>query len=45
VPPKRSLLRIVVSATHTREHLDRTLSVLEACSKKVLKGRLAASKH
>ncbi|HBE87864.1 MAG TPA: 8-amino-7-oxononanoate synthase [Elusimicrobia bacterium] len=44
VPPKRSLLRIVVSATHTREQLDRALNILEDCSKKVLNGRHAAAK-
>ncbi|MDT8285803.1 MAG: aminotransferase class I/II-fold pyridoxal phosphate-dependent enzyme [Elusimicrobiales bacterium] len=44
VPPKRSLLRIVVSATHTREQLDRALNILEDCSKKVLNGRPAAAR-
>lgn len=44
VPPKRSLLRVVVSATHTREQLDRALNILEDCSKKVLNGRQAAAK-
>jgi len=44
VPPKRSLLRVVVSATHTREHLDRALNILEDCARKVLNGRHAAAK-
>ncbi len=44
VPPKRSLLRVVVSATHTREQLDRALGILEDCAKKVLNGRPAAAK-
>jgi 8-amino-7-oxononanoate synthase len=44
VPPKRSLLRVVVSATHTREQLDRALNILEDCAKKVLNGRPAAAK-
>jgi 8-amino-7-oxononanoate synthase len=44
VPPKRSLLRVVVSATHTREQLDRALNILEDCARKVLNGRPAAAK-
>ncbi|MBP7795788.1 MAG: pyridoxal phosphate-dependent aminotransferase family protein [Elusimicrobiales bacterium] len=31
VPPKRTLLRVVVTATHTREQLDRALEVFEKC--------------
>ncbi len=37
VPPKRSLLRVVVTATHTREQLDRALDIFETCVKKVLR--------
>lgn len=37
VPPKRSLLRVVVTATHTREQLDRALDIFETCARKVLK--------
>ncbi|KAF0125324.1 MAG: 8-amino-7-oxononanoate synthase [Elusimicrobia bacterium] len=44
VPPRRSLLRVVVSATHTREQLDRALNILEDCARKVLNGRPAAAK-
>ncbi len=42
VPPKRSLLRVVVTATHTREQLDRALDIFETCVKKVLKKKPAA---
>ncbi len=41
VPPKRSLLRVVATATHTREQLDRALNIFEACAKKVLKKKPA----
>jgi len=37
VPPKRSLIRIAVTATHTRAHLDRALNIFEDCTKKVLR--------
>ncbi|MFA6435342.1 MAG: pyridoxal phosphate-dependent aminotransferase family protein [Elusimicrobiales bacterium] len=37
VPPKRSLLRVVVTATHTREHLDRALNIFEASYAKIIK--------
>ncbi len=37
VPPKRSLLRVVVTATHTKEQLDRALDIFETCFKKVMK--------
>ena len=37
VPPKRSLIRVAVTATHTRAHLDRALNIFEDCTKKVLK--------
>jgi 8-amino-7-oxononanoate synthase len=37
VPPKRSLLRVVVTATHTKEQLDRALDIFETCVRKVLK--------
>ncbi len=42
VPPKRSLLRVVATATHTREQLDRALNIFEGCIKKVLKKKPAA---
>lgn len=42
VPPKRSLLRVVVTATHTREQLDRALNIFETCVKKVLRKKSAA---
>ena len=42
VPPKRSLLRVVVTATHTREQLDRALDIFETCVKKVLKKKPSA---
>jgi len=44
VPPKRSLLRVVVTATHTREQLDRALNIFETCVKKVLKKKPALVK-
>jgi 7-keto-8-aminopelargonate synthetase-like enzyme len=37
VPPKRALLRVVVTATHTRAHLDRALDIFETCYKQVMK--------
>ncbi|HAH32726.1 MAG TPA: 8-amino-7-oxononanoate synthase [Elusimicrobia bacterium] len=37
VPPKRSLIRVAVTATHTRAQLDRALNIFEDCAKKVLK--------
>ena len=37
VPLKRSLIRVAVTATHTRAHLDRALNIFEDCTKKVLK--------
>ncbi|OGR43674.1 MAG: 8-amino-7-oxononanoate synthase [Elusimicrobia bacterium GWA2_61_42] len=42
VPPKRSMLRVVATATHTREQLDRALDIFETCVKKVLKRKSAA---
>ncbi len=42
VPPRSSLLRVVVTATHTREQLDRALDIFEGCVRKVLKKRPAA---
>ena len=36
VPPNRALLRIVATATHTKEHLDRALNIFELGVKKVL---------
>lgn len=41
VPPKRALIRIVATATHTREQLDRALDIFETCVKKVLKKKPA----
>lgn len=41
VPPKRSLIRVVATATHTREQLDRALDIFESCVKKVLKNKPA----
>jgi len=41
VPPKRALIRIVATATHTREQLDRALDIFETCVKKVLKKKTA----
>lgn len=43
VPPKRALLRVVATATHTREQLDRALDIFETCFKKVIKKRAAAA--
>ncbi|MDO8806012.1 MAG: aminotransferase class I/II-fold pyridoxal phosphate-dependent enzyme [Elusimicrobiota bacterium] len=37
VPPKRALIRIVATATHTREQLDRALDIFETCVKKLFK--------
>jgi len=42
VPPKRSLIRVVATATHTRAQLDRALDIFETCVKKVLKKKTAA---
>ena len=42
VLPKRSLIRVVVTATHTREQLDRALNIFERCVNKVLKKKPAA---
>jgi len=39
VPPKRSLIRVVVTATHTRAQLDKALDIFETCAKKTLKKR------
>jgi len=36
VPPKRTLLRVVVTATHTKEHLERALNIFEKCYKTVM---------
>ncbi len=36
VPPNKTLLRVVVTATHTKEHLDRALNIFEMCYKKVM---------
>ena len=43
VPPKRALLRVVATATHTREQLDRALNIFETCVKKVLGKKHAAA--
>ncbi|MBI4655888.1 MAG: pyridoxal phosphate-dependent aminotransferase family protein [Elusimicrobia bacterium] len=42
VPPNRALIRIAVMATHTREQLDKALSIFEDCAKKVIKKRALA---
>ncbi|HAT71536.1 MAG TPA: 8-amino-7-oxononanoate synthase [Elusimicrobia bacterium] len=42
VPPRRSLIRIVATATHSRAQLDRALDIFETCVKKVLKKKPAA---
>lgn len=36
VPPKRTLLRVVVTATHTREQLDRAIEIFEKCYRAVM---------
>jgi len=43
VPPKRTLIRVVVTATHTKEQLDRALNIFEHCYKSVIKGRTKTS--
>ena len=43
VPPKRTLIRVVVTATHTKEQLDRALNIFEHCYKAVIKGRTRTS--
>ncbi|MBU2575005.1 MAG: pyridoxal phosphate-dependent aminotransferase family protein [Elusimicrobia bacterium] len=42
VPPKRSLIRIAVMATHTRAQLDKALDIFEACAKGTLKKKYSA---
>ncbi|MCK5106801.1 MAG: aminotransferase class I/II-fold pyridoxal phosphate-dependent enzyme, partial [Elusimicrobiales bacterium] len=37
VPPTRALIRIAVTATHTREHLDKALNIFEECFKEIIK--------
>jgi len=37
-----ALLRVVATATHTREQLDRALDIFETCIKKVLKKKTSA---
>ncbi|PIS47191.1 MAG: 8-amino-7-oxononanoate synthase [Elusimicrobia bacterium CG08_land_8_20_14_0_20_51_18] len=39
VPPKRTLMRVVVTASHNKEHLDRALDVFENYYKKIVKKR------
>ena len=41
VPPKRALIRVVATATHTRAQLDRALDIFETCVKKILKKKSA----
>ena len=36
------MLRVVATATHTREQLDRALNIFETCIKKVLKKKTSA---
>ncbi|MCX7905347.1 MAG: pyridoxal phosphate-dependent aminotransferase family protein [Elusimicrobiales bacterium] len=38
VPPKHTLIRVVVTAAHTKEHLDRALDIFENCYKAVMHG-------
>lgn len=38
VPPNRTLIRVVVTASHTKEHLDRALDIFEHCYKAVMHG-------
>ena len=38
VPPKNTLIRVVVTASHTKEHLDRALDIFEHCYKAVMHG-------
>ncbi|MCX5785016.1 MAG: pyridoxal phosphate-dependent aminotransferase family protein [Elusimicrobia bacterium] len=45
VPPKRALIRVAVTATHTRAHLDRALNIFEDCAKKVLKHKRPTLVH
>jgi len=40
VPPKRTLMRVVVTASHTREQLDRALNVFETFYKKIIKKKV-----
>ena len=44
VPPNRALLRIVATAAHTREHLDRALNIFEQAARKVLGSTFRSSK-
>ncbi|MDD2805141.1 MAG: pyridoxal phosphate-dependent aminotransferase family protein [Elusimicrobiales bacterium] len=44
VPPKRAMLRVVATATHTREQLDRALDIFETCVRKVLKKKPVLAK-
>jgi len=44
VPPKRAMLRVVATATHTREQLDRALDIFETCVKKILKKKPVLAK-
>lgn len=39
VPPKRTLMRVVVTASHNREHLDKALNIFESYYKKIVKKR------
>jgi len=40
VPPKRTLMRVVVTASHTKEHLDRALNIFENYYKKIIKKKV-----
>jgi len=40
VPPKRTLMRVVVTASHTKEHLDRALNIFENYYKKIIKRKV-----
>lgn len=41
VPPKRTLMRVVVTASHTKEQLDRALDIFESFYKKIVKKRVS----
>ncbi len=41
VPPKRTLMRVVVTASHTKEQLDRALDIFETYYKKIIRKRVS----
>ena len=42
VPPNRALLRVVATATHTKQHLDRALNIFEHAAKKILGSHMSS---